>query len=684
MAARSIACDPCRKAKLACGHERPTCSRCRHRRQSDLCAYRAQPFRKRNQNQDTNKPPPLRLIEFVKGGYMPRVSAEVTVKQLTRRRSTRCFVAAAPLSQPRISWNVKPFSDFRPSLFIYITARHGNGAYCGAFFFASSKSFHPNLQTFREGFLACLVRSWLERGVNLPLAEPFVAHCAAAVVNWTNPTSPLRGHPNPRIDFHHRIDSLLRNTQKTIDVRQDSGFEFLIEQITGPDLRLEVLGIFLTAAARAACDTSVFPGLFNSDKQRHALIKFLSFLGDSCLETCLEFDCLNDLQLILQYENFILHSQVYGDQSYHAWRRMGDLASSLFALGYHERIDERMQEIPTFLAELRRACFARIYAADKSLAIFLGRPPRIVKDFCFFQLPTLTTIQTEEDTRKSNHITPIHSSDACSIISVRTTDYTEPINYTADTRCSALFASLKEEVLLMFRRRHLNETERISGLRVRIEKEWENLPCHFCLSGSLKDCKRSPFERDFLAGTRLDYLHTLLLLGLVTQRRASDVDTSLLQVAGEMLSITVEVVILRDRLVNAGSCLIWKVAQYGLPSAGIVALALLHPMAEDCLPFPRSKMVQDLSALVAEITIGAWIQTGDPNFALFSRATRTIRSLLDSLIAWKAYPGPNKPSEPYTNDMASLTEDWNAFIDSQPWEFEMDFWASLAEHPALL
>lgn len=117
---------------------------------------------------------------------------------------------------------------------------------------------------------------------------------------------------------------------------------------------------------------------------------------------------------------------------------------------------------------------------------------------------------------------------------------------------------------------------------------------------------------------------------------------------------------------------------------GIVSLALLHPITTGCTPFPRSKIVQDLSALVAEITLGAWIQPGEPNFALFSRATQTIRSLLDSLTAWKAQSVQHQPDSSYANEMASMTEDWNAFIDSHPWEFEMDFWASLAEHPTLL
>lgn len=98
-----------------------------------------------------------------------------------------------------------------------------------------------------------------------------------------------------------------------------------------------------------------------------------------------------------------------------------------------------------------------------------------------------------------------------------------------------------------------------SELRARIEQQWQEIPAHFRLSGSLKDAECGPFERDFLAGMRLDYLHTLLLLGLVTQKRASDVDRGLLEVASEMLSITVQVVILRDRLVNSGTSLIWKV-----------------------------------------------------------------------------------------------------------------------------
>lgn len=85
-------------------------------------------------------------------------------------------------------------------------------------------------------------------------------------------------------------------------------------------------------------------------------------------------------------------------------------------------------------------------------------------------------------------------------------------------------------------------------------------------------------------------------------------------------------------------------------------------------------MIQALCTFAAEVTTGAWIQAGEPNFALFTRATRTIQSLLDSLLAARA---PQDLSQ-------NVVEVWNPYANSQMWEFEVDFWANLAEHPNLV
>lgn len=111
-------------------------------------------------------------------------------------------------------------------------------------------------------------------------------------------------------------------------------------------------------------------------------------------------------------------------------------------------------------------------------------------------------------------------------------------------------------------------------------------------------------------------------------------------------------------------------------------MALLSPTTDNSLgPSSRSKMVQDLSVLVAEIRTGAVIQDGEPNFALFTRATQTIQSLLDSLMVWRSTA---TAVDSQISWGAGQPDDWGLCSDLDPWEFEMRFWANLAEHPTLL
>lgn len=131
---------------------------------------------------------------------------------------------------------------------------------------------------------------------------------------------------------------------------------------------------------------------------------------------------------------------------------MGDVASTLFALGYHEKIEDDSSDVPLFVAELRKSCFARVYAADKSLAVFLGRPPRVTKEFCYFQVPLkmASAWNDADNTIKRDCNSPL----SYQIISGREPNDEQTLNYTSDTVCAAVFALLKEEVLQLFRKRH--------------------------------------------------------------------------------------------------------------------------------------------------------------------------------------------------------------------------------------
>lgn len=164
--------------------------------------------------------------------------------------------------------------------------------------------------------LASLIRFWLKKGVNLALAEPFVETCAEAAVDWRELSTPhgAKVH-DASVGIAQRARVLLENTHRPLVVHRHSTASEYLSQMSGRNLRWESLGIFLAAASRAALDTSSFAPLYNSDEGRRGLIKALTYIGDCCLETCLALDCLNDLQLVLQYENLIVHSQVDGDQS---------------------------------------------------------------------------------------------------------------------------------------------------------------------------------------------------------------------------------------------------------------------------------------------------------------------------------------------------------------------------------
>lgn len=142
---------------------------------------------------------------------------------------------------------------------------------------------------------------------------------------------------------------------------------------------------------------------------------------------------------------------------YSSWRRFGDLTSSLYALGLHEKLDE--DALPGFIVELRKACFARTYALDKDLAIFLGRPPRVNKSYCHFQVPRGNLTNSVCPT----HLPRISRSSQDSGSNTQQSGFcTETCpSYTAETRCRATFAVFKEQILQAFCGHTAQPTDRI-------------------------------------------------------------------------------------------------------------------------------------------------------------------------------------------------------------------------------
>ena len=68
------------------------------------------------------------------------------------------------------------------------------------------------------------------------------------------------------------------------------------------------------------------------------------------------------------------------------WRRLGDLATDVYALGLH-RESTHAGKIPFFNSECRRRTFAAAYQVDKMICTFFDRPPRILRRFSDCKMP---------------------------------------------------------------------------------------------------------------------------------------------------------------------------------------------------------------------------------------------------------------------------------------------------------
>lgn len=182
-----------------------------------------------------------------------------------------------------------------------------------------------------------LVMFWLAKGANLALAEPFVDQCAQSV-------SQLFTYHD---DNWHLVYArrLLQNSAQPLHFNDTSDLAGFSAQFLDHNSRWETLGIFFAAVTRATIDISFFPSLYTTEQEQYTLRRLCTKLCDFALEISLSLDCLNDLQLIMQYENFIVHSYVDGDQS-----RFPEIHPQLLSLLSHILTPRRLP----FLAQTRR------------------------------------------------------------------------------------------------------------------------------------------------------------------------------------------------------------------------------------------------------------------------------------------------------------------------------------------
>lgn len=231
------------------------------------------------------------------------------------------------------------------------------------------------------------IEQWLEYARGIALIAPFVPQCLISVKR--DLYDPFVKAKSGRA-LLHASEMLFKNSAKPLKMPPNMTFQQYHTLFTGANLRWEAIGMLFTAVGLSASymlvtDASLELTKTASIDQRSLAHRMLE-ASDTCIAFCEQSGHLNDPGMWLIYENFLLMTLVVGDSNYRVWRRLGDLSTTVFALGLHQEI-KVSPEVPFWLAEIRKRCLATTYAVDKLMATFVGRPPRISRRYCSIQLP---------------------------------------------------------------------------------------------------------------------------------------------------------------------------------------------------------------------------------------------------------------------------------------------------------
>ncbi|KAF2210472.1 hypothetical protein CERZMDRAFT_45575 [Cercospora zeae-maydis SCOH1-5] len=630
MPTRLAACDPCRTSKVSCDHAKPVCGRCSRNDESDRCAYRDRPFKRRRTIRSSapaaiavTTTPPVPIVTD-----SPSASTSVPHVYPNPGYQGRSSHAAIFDTVQASGGTALPEVVLQDAILELEDAEKAQHA-----------KFLDDLKKLDLRGCAELVSQWNHRGVNLAIAGPLLAPCTEAMRTLFRDKSGAE-----------LATLLFRSSRERLTADGAMSIASFCDKFCRGDPGWATLGLFLVGVSRAVEDTAYYPALYSTRNGQRHLQRTALRCADQCLEICLSLDCLNDLQLLLQYENFIAHSMIDGDQSYHSWRRLGDVISTIYALGHHDRVDLASLASDT-LGGLRSQTFARSYSADKNISVFLDRPYRM-------HSAQSTLRMSRNDVESLFH--PVQTSPSAQF------------DYTLETRWTVACKQLKhacERLLINLCSAILAECDLLMDI----------LPERYRLGDHLKNFEGSAAERDFVASAALNLHHVQFLLYSPSMTRTSTPTPELLMVSGAMLKLTAEIAMLKDSLANSGTGFIWKIASYGLPAAGAICLALVSRtpnLAQNSPAVPQA--IQDMSVLVAHMEAGVLIRPDQPNYALLQRATATIKSVLNRLSLGMLNTQHDTPAEQALGETMRFPVFGNDNLD-----FELDFWTNLAEHPAL-
>ncbi|CEN60887.1 hypothetical protein ASPCAL07559 [Aspergillus calidoustus] len=327
--------------------------------------------------------------------------------------------------------------------------------------------------------------------------------------------------------------------------------------------------------------------------------------------------------------NPLLSSFLFGDASNTLYHRFNEFVAELFIMGFH-RLESSPPEVPFFILETRKRIFAFAVTRDKSLATFLGRPPRIGNDFCDRAMPL--DIDDHEIIFQNSRLQAVLQSAGDggwrNIIGRG-----EIIRQSSFLRLRYQQAALQETVLcLSLGNRGPSFSEKLRELYNTYQAAWDEIPSQYRYQTS-SWTTWSPQLCVTLLVIYLQYLYSGFQIERMLLQDGQVPISCLLETSMKLLSGVLDFIQQQHSRPKHYEGYAWLFSYYGLPGAGILATELHHStVSGNHLPTttPRSQIIRDLSVLLAYFERQQLPVR--PDFQVCVQISKVIAALLDDTL----------------------------------------------------
>ncbi|KAJ5643826.1 uncharacterized protein N7484_006333 [Penicillium longicatenatum] len=656
-------CEPCRRSKQRCDHERPVCRRCAAKRMSDKCFYHPAPMTRRRSLQNTN--PAITVSNRFASQPTSNASSPGSLSGgrtfiapehpscLPGYLGSTSFTAVLTEHRDEIPFEPEESSDSYPIVLVE-PERAQSGA--DVLLFLYSLSFRQKLV---DKFYS---RSW--NAVVPKIVLEAILDSIKEIFDGFNPNDLM-----PQLQ--NLATQIFQNSSRAMKTYPSMTVKEYLASFTGRNLRWEAIANIFSVCGQQLVitpdnDPEVSQG--HEDPQvKERLLEQVIGASNVCLSFCDQASSANELLAYLQYNDVMLQTQQYGDSSYQAWRRLGDLVATIYAAGLHLDTDSA-ENSPFFLRQWRRMAFISAFYMDKMMATFVGRPPLMNYRYCTLAPPldlsdevlvaggdVLAQAISELDsngwnTQGARHrMSPSRVRFLLAIARERTLDI-------------ALGNSESQDLV---RKSHeIEESVRVVWAATPDHLRYDRQPNN---DGLRFD--RQP-NKDFHHGwltivyLYLSYLYTCFLLQRALIKHTNTGHAALCDVSRRVLAIVISITSQRNPMVDLDRHYSWIALTYGLPSASVLLVELLHQSHEPGphpVPLPRAELIRNISVFVSLLS---WVsRPGHGNYHTCKEAEKKLSRILDQLL----------DPQPVQADMVhDVTSGLSSFLDwsnYNTWDF---------------